>query len=451
MAPLIQPPADQPAANRLPARPLPDRTTDRPDSRNGSSEAKTATASGKAANPANPSAKYRLPGPTPAVDPEGVKQVGALMPEKQSTATNSGAFGRSILKPLESDDSNTDPSASDPGQASIGIKGIEANPGYPAVQITAITENSLATRDGLRVGDYIFAIDGIPTPTVRALADQVSRQQPGQRVRLRIGRSGQVADVDVTLTSKDGNSFTTPHQPNKPTPNLSGQPAPLPHAPQSPNPVTLQPAIASTQKQPEIQLQIGADVKNVAGRRGVLVAAIQPGSLADQAGLQVNDRIVAIDKRLVSDSASFTQLLSRGLNQSSADVQLFRENQLVNLTLDLNAKQSITANGSTDENAKSDQQTTGNQKASESGSLAGGLGSVLGSVFGTKPNAAAGTPSPNGNQQAENAELPAPKVDALALESTDSDDKDSDDSKALRAEIQRLKQQLKSLESRLDN
>lgn len=435
VAPLIASPEDQSGANQLPARPLQERSDGRADARAEGTAPKTAPGVNQATNRANPAARYRVPGATPAATP-------GATPGGREPA---GSFGRSILKPLDFDGSNADPASSypasaDPDQASLGIKGVEANPGYPAVQVTAISEYSMAVRDGLRVGDYIFAIDGIPTPNVRVLADHVSKLEPGQRVRLRIGRSRQVVDVDVTLVSKGGDSSGQPTA-SQPTASQPIQRAPITPAATAPD---LPP-------QPAKQPQIGAEVNEIAGRRGVVVATIQPGSPADQAGILKGDRIVSIDKRLVYGTASFGELLATNATGSIAEIQLVRDSQLVNVTLDLDAKSSPTVSAITGDEAKSRQDPPSGQNTTGTSGFAGGLGSVLGGMFGTKPAAATNKPTQEEQPVAVNAELPAPQPDALALEPEDSKEQESEDDVALREQIERLKQQLKSLESRLDD
>ncbi|QDV45193.1 serine endoprotease [Stieleria neptunia] len=459
IAPLIQDqlePRDGEAANNaLPARPLPG-SGNQPAAGDPANEAAPDAAAGRT----NPRARYRSlarPGaggvsripavtppvaaavsPTPAIGPSGVRQAGAETQPRSdagSPATpRSNSFGRSILSPLDFDDETGPTSASAGTEASIGIKAIDADPGYPGVQITEFASHSRADRDGLRVGDFIFAIDGVPTPSVAALVDQVSARQPGDQVRLRIGRGGQVSDLDITLVAKPG---TNPGPTIGATPPLTAQPPRVAQSPRAVNPVAVPTETVARPK-------IGAEVRDVPGRRGVRVLEIQPGSPADKAGLKVEDRIVAIDSKMVSDTQRLFDLLTLASTNAPVDLQLIRDNRLVNATLSL---------GSDDGPAVAGQATdaTGSTPA-PSESLVGGLGSVLGGMFGqTAPSSQtpSNTTDPKADQAKQAAEpelLPAAKEPQQESETQTAPSGESD---SVQAEIQRLRDQLQQLESQL--
>ncbi|PAY19419.1 hypothetical protein CKO51_11150 [Rhodopirellula sp. SM50] len=456
----LQPRDGEATNNDLPARPLPGA---RNQSGAGNQPGAGNPANGSAQNPAaasrtdqaNPRARYRAlarPGgggvsripsvtpppapavrPTPAVGPDGVRQAGAeTQPQADAPAApRSNSFGRSILSPLDFDDESGPAAAPAGTAASIGIKAIDADPGYPGVQITEFASHSRADRDGLRVGDFIFAIDGVPTPSVAALVGQVAAHQPGDRVRLRIGRGGQVSDLDITLVAKPGTS-------SAPTGGRTKSPAAGPATSGGNSiPVPIQaatPTAAETAARPKI----GAEVRDVPGRRGVQVMEIQPGSPADKAGLKTEDRIVAIDSKMVSDTQRLFDLLALAPADASVDLQLIRDNRLVNATLSLRSDDgSAVAGRATD--------ATGPTPA-PSDSLVGGLGSVLGGMFGQSapsspaPSDTTDPPADQAKQAAEPELLPAAKEPAPQKSKTD---------ETVRAEIQRLRDQLQQLESQL--
>ncbi|WP_372896951.1 PDZ domain-containing protein [Stieleria sp.] len=476
----LQPQDGEAANNALPARPLP-RAGNQPGAAKQPGAANPAN--GAAQNPAaagrtdqaNPRARYRplaRPGsgvsripavspapavsPTPAVGPGGVRQAGA---ETQSQADvdapapqRSQSFGRSILSPLDFDDEGG-PAAEPAGTessggtaASIGIKAIDADPGYPGVQITEFASHSRADREGLRVGDFIFAIDGVPTPSVAALVGQVAARQPGDRVRLRIGRGGQVSDLDITLVAKPGTNAAPASELTK-SPAASGTSATGPAASgRNPIAVPLQAAIpTAAQTAPP---KIGAEVRDVPGRRGVQVMKIQPGSSADKAGLKTDDRIVAIDSKMVSDTQRLFDLLALASPDDSVDLQLIRDNRLVNATLSLRSGDGPTVAG------QATDATDPTPAASDS--LVGGLGSVLGGMFGqsaTPSQTPSNTPDPQADtakQAAEPELLPAAKKPQPQPESKTQTDP-SGESESVRAEIQRLRDQLQKLESQLED
>ena len=470
IAPLLQDqlqPRDGEAANNaLPARPLPAAGNQPAAANSANGTAQDSAAGGQT----NPRARYRSlarPGvggasripavsPTPAIGQGGVRQAGAeTQPQSDAgspTPPRSSSFGQSILSPLDfDDDSGATPAVAGTGAsagtaASIGIKAIDADPGYPGVQITEFASHSRADRDGLRVGDFIFAIDGVPTPSVAALVGQVSAHQPGDRVRLRIGRGGQVSDVDITLVAKPGTTAAPTSGPTSgparpPAAGVSGGGTP-------PNsPLALGENSVAVAAQPATRPKIGAEVRDVAGRRGVRVLEIQPGSPADKAGLKTEDRIVAIDSKMVADTQRLFELLALASADAPVDLQLIRDNRLVNATLSLQSDDGPTV-------ADQAPDAPSPTPAAASGSLVGGLGSVLGGMFGqTAP--AAQTPSvttdPKANEAKQPAEvelLPAAK-EPEAASKTQADP--SGESESVRAEIQRLRDQLQKLESQLED
>lgn len=502
--------------NSLPARPLP---------KSGDGYADTQSGSGPAARyntPARPGGVTRIPstsrqpgsGPTPtpapSAAPNGVAPAAANLPADASTRAQrrSGlaTLGRSILSPLVMGNDETNESASQ--AASIGIGGVNANPGYPGVQITRIADYSLAGRDGLRIGDFIFAVDAVPTPSVAALAAQVAKQKPGDRVRLRIGRAGRVSDLVVELVAKPGTSATQPPSSGTQEPPIANlraggstssrlpalppppelDPAPTLAPTLAPSPAPLDKADSSsaesgTAESSANKTDIGAEFDEVAGRRGVSVTKVLPGSIAEQAGLQAKDRIVAVDRRMVSDSARLFELLASKSPGASADVQVIRNNQLVNLELALQesttpgsapAAKPSSANpespaGGSDVNTSPDSQgSTG---------IVNGLGSVFGGLLGGGKNASSepsrskqeSTAKQEGSaketktseqrslsEKIQTLELPAPIKDALFLQDnveSSSGERSAkasvEQDKAVREEIERLREKLKRLEEKL--
>jgi membrane-associated protease RseP (regulator of RpoE activity) len=335
----------------------------------------------------------------------------------------------------------------------MGIKAIGANPGYPAVQVTEFLPHSLADEAGLQVGDYIFAIDGVPTPKVAILAERVAALRPGERVRLRIGRSGRVFDLEVPLASRvvRQQNPATANQGN-PAADYQGRSA----AGQSPRSAT-EPALA--QRTPAGQLpNIGAEIADVPGQRGAVVSGVQLGSIAASAGLKIDDRIVAVDGRMVYDMKSIVELLSAKKMGTTAAIRLIRDNELVDATLSFDPK------------AKQPADESGQAVSNDKGSILGGLGSVFGGMFsgkpleneGGKPADALNAPSTEKDSEPNLAgkdplELPPPTSPPAASDeakkgppNTRSTEEKSDDPETIKKEIQRLRDQLESLESKLE-
>lgn len=97
----------------------------------------------------------------------------------------------------------------------VGILGVAPHPspssrhGYlgieferrlePGVPVKRILEGGAAERHGLRVGDVITGVDGEPVLGDQDLVRYLRRTRPGDRVRLRLVRNGEVLQLEVEL------------------------------------------------------------------------------------------------------------------------------------------------------------------------------------------------------------------------------------------------------------
>lgn len=489
-------PASRPPTT-LPARPYPTPTQPSARSSAQSSDAYRQRPSAAPTN-ASPTSRYQLPGnsvrvspsnpgtqqpttgrfpttPTPATKPSAVAQASASEPigsasreQSRQQAGGRSSFGRSILKPFGFNESPKTSNPSAPA-STIGIQGSNSNPGYPGVQVQEFREYSMADDAGLRIGDYIFGLDGDATPDIATLAEKVAAHAPGETVSLRIGRDGRVSDLEIQLVKNPiangtsglipaTNPSTNAASPNTASPNLKNSASMGESLP-----------MAKSRK-------IGAEVEDVDGMRGVVVTGIDAGSLAEAGGLSVQDRIIAIDGRMISNTSDLVSKISELSPGNTFDLRLVRNGQLVETTIPSSIRKvpstqptvaaSSTSPGSTKVTAPADSAANAAANSPKSGgSLLGGLSSVLGGVFG----GAASNPSPaDGDQPASPVlnepitetldapieELMAPAaptgqiepVDVLALEPpAANDDKDK-----LKLEIERLKMQLKRLEQKVE-
>ena len=67
------------------------------------------------------------------------------------------------------------------------------------VYVYSVTEGSAAALAGLQQGDIITAIDGVETATMEELNEQKNQHNAGETVTLRISRSGETLNIQVTL------------------------------------------------------------------------------------------------------------------------------------------------------------------------------------------------------------------------------------------------------------
>lgn len=67
------------------------------------------------------------------------------------------------------------------------------------VQITRLAPGEPAQRSGLRVGDVIVSIAGVPTPNTEALRSTVSVREPGKPVDFQVWRGNSMLNIEVAI------------------------------------------------------------------------------------------------------------------------------------------------------------------------------------------------------------------------------------------------------------
>ena len=95
------------------------------------------------------------------------------------------------------------------GTASHGALGLMAADTHErGVTITDVTPGASAATAGIRVGDRILAVDGVPTPNTARLVAELHRRAAGQRVRITVGRGTRKVSVTARLDDA-GNQLAT--------------------------------------------------------------------------------------------------------------------------------------------------------------------------------------------------------------------------------------------------
>ncbi len=213
-------------------------------------------------------------------------------------------------------------------------------------------------------------------------------------------------------------------------------------------------------------------MRDVPGVRGVVVTNVSPGSPGAAAGLKIDDRIIAINNRMVSDTKSLVQQLSVAAPTDEILMRLVRNDQLIDASVDLgpNASAKVAPPPNTLSSESPTLAPTPEPSGpTPNGSLLGGLGAALGGVFGSQePSTAAAEvakaetakaeelPTPARLLPVKKPVLPAPKDDLLAPMAEDTTfiapptlppaEADSE----LKTEIKRLREQLDRLEAKLE-
>ena len=138
--------------------------------------------------------------------------------------------------------------------------------------VAMVQPDSPALAAGIKSGDVIVSVDGKPVESIKELTRAISALKPGTSVKLGFWRDGK----DMTVTAKVGDqkeesAIVKAKADGKPA--EAAKPEPMAYG------VSLAPI------SPEARKQLGLD----SAVNGVLVAAVEPGSPADDQGLKAGD------------------------------------------------------------------------------------------------------------------------------------------------------------------
>jgi serine protease Do len=134
--------------------------------------------------------------------------------------------------------------------------------------VAQVEPNSAALKAGIQSGDIIKSVDGKDVATVRDLTRTVAAAQPGSTVKIGVWRDGK----DMTVQAKLGDST--------PTKEASADTAKAEAAKQ---PKSFGVSLAPLSPESRQELGLKDSVK------GALIAAVEPGSPADEQGLRAGD------------------------------------------------------------------------------------------------------------------------------------------------------------------
>jgi serine protease Do len=161
------------------------------------------------------------------------------------------------------------------------------------VFVSAVTPGLPAAKAGIEAQDVIVSIDDKPVKDGDDLVANISARRPGSTVRLGYLRNGKkntatVGIVDRTKLFPDASQKGDDDQPDAP---------PKPDAAQIKLGITVT-AVPST-----VLGKLG-----ISG--GVIVASVKPGSFADENGLNKGDVILEVNRKPITDEASFRAAIS---------------------------------------------------------------------------------------------------------------------------------------------
>jgi len=153
--------------------------------------------------------------------------------------------------------------------------------------VTQVESGSPAAKAGVKVGDVITELDGQKVSDASQLQIEVGQKQPGTNIKLDVLRDGRTVTVPVTLEAMGSRD----HDGSETSSNEHGKP---------------RWGLGLTDMTPELreQLQASSDL------HGAVVEQVQPGSPADNAGLQRGDVIVEVNRHPVQNAADVQSALS---------------------------------------------------------------------------------------------------------------------------------------------
>ncbi|MFQ5528066.1 MAG: DegQ family serine endoprotease [Thermoanaerobaculia bacterium] len=182
------------------------------------------------------------------------------------------------------------------GRVVRGFLGVVVQPVTPAIAkafelaenrgalVGDVAEDTPAERAGIEKGDVILQLAGEPVEDSRDLQLKIAQAEPGSEVRLHVLRDGRERDLTVKLDELPSELA------EEETVALDSE------APEGIAVQTLTPGIAR-------QLDLPPET------RGVVVAAVEPGSPWSEAGLRRGDVIEEVDREPVIEARAFDRVL----------------------------------------------------------------------------------------------------------------------------------------------
>jgi serine protease Do len=151
------------------------------------------------------------------------------------------------------------------------LAGVLGAPGGKGALVASVEPDSPAARGGLKQGDIVIGVAGKAVQKQRDMAEAVADAKPGSTVAVAVLRNGRRMEHQVAVGEPPGPA-------GRSTADGGQQGAP-------PGP---------------LGLSLAARQGNEAGRAGVLVTGVVPGSAAEGRGLRAGDVILSIDDRTVA-------------------------------------------------------------------------------------------------------------------------------------------------------
>ena len=167
--------------------------------------------------------------------------------------------------------------------------------------VSSVQPGGPADRAGIKAGDIIVEVNGKKISDISDLQNQVMKNPPGSKLKIKVIRDGKELTFDVITVPLESDETASTEE--------SGQAT-------------------------NIENTIGLIVKDITPdliKRyglpkvdyGVLVYAVKEGSVAEEAGLQAGDIILSVNKKPVKSSAEFWQIINKAKSEKQDSVLLY--------------------------------------------------------------------------------------------------------------------------------
>jgi len=168
------------------------------------------------------------------------------------------------------------------------------------VLVAAVVEGSPADEAGLRAGDVIVSVDGVPVGSTDELQTEIMYRRVGEEVEIGIVRDGQSLTLPVTLGERPGEEELSGMAPSEEGVEKFG--------------ITVK-AIT-----PELAQRYGLDTV-----RGVVVTDVEPGSKAYWGGVEEGDVILEVNRQPINSIQDWNQVVSQLSEDEDVLLTVLRE------------------------------------------------------------------------------------------------------------------------------